>query len=102
MTADDGHCRGRSSAGRAPALQAGGRRFEPDRLHQLGRGWLVGATAEKTRVSESCRGSDRRWAWWDRRWRCRECVPGFGGACLFFVRVNQVLVRLWALPGRDV
>jgi hypothetical protein len=27
--------RGRSSAGRAPALQAGGRRFESARLHQL-------------------------------------------------------------------
>ena len=26
--------RGRSSVGRAPALQAGGRRFEPDRLHK--------------------------------------------------------------------
>ena len=26
--------RGRSSAGRAPALQAGGRRFESGRLHQ--------------------------------------------------------------------
>ena len=26
--------RGRSSAGRAPALQAGGRRFDPDWLHQ--------------------------------------------------------------------
>ena len=26
--------RGRSSAGRAPALQAGGRRFDPDILHQ--------------------------------------------------------------------
>ena len=26
---------GRSSAGRAPALQAGGRRFEPGRLHSL-------------------------------------------------------------------
>jgi hypothetical protein len=26
--------RGRSSAGRAPALQAGGRRFDPVRLHQ--------------------------------------------------------------------
>ncbi len=27
--------RGLSSAGRAPALQAGGRRFDPDRLHHL-------------------------------------------------------------------
>ena len=36
--------RGRSSAGRAPALQAGGRRFEPDRLHQapLGVDLMIG------------------------------------------------------------
>lgn len=27
--------RGLSSAGRAPALQAGGHRFDPDRLHQI-------------------------------------------------------------------
>ena len=29
-------CWGYSSAGRAPALQAGGHRFEPDYLHQHG------------------------------------------------------------------
>ena len=29
--------RGRSSVGRAPGLQPGGRRFESDRLHQLRR-----------------------------------------------------------------
>ena len=29
--------RGCSSAGRAPALQAGGRRFDPDQLHQARR-----------------------------------------------------------------
>ena len=28
--------RGYSSAGRAPALQAGGHRFDPDYLHQMG------------------------------------------------------------------
>ena len=32
------HDRGCSSAGRAPALQAGGRRFDPDQLHQFARG----------------------------------------------------------------
>ena len=36
--------RGRSSAGRAPALQAGGRQFDPVRLHQSRKahkhGWL--------------------------------------------------------------
>lgn len=30
----EGKERGHSSAGRAPALQAGGRRFDPDWLHQ--------------------------------------------------------------------
>jgi hypothetical protein len=30
-----GRIRGFSSAGRAPALQAGGRRFDPDNLHQI-------------------------------------------------------------------
>ena len=30
-----GGLRGLSSAGRAPALQAGGRRFDPDSLHSL-------------------------------------------------------------------
>ena len=30
----DGSCRGCSSAGRAPALHAGGHRFDPGHLHQ--------------------------------------------------------------------
>ena len=33
---------GCSSAGRAPALQAGGRRFEPDHLHQIRRLHQIG------------------------------------------------------------
>ena len=40
--------RGYSSAGRAPALQAGGRRFDPDYLHQVHKGpylsWLERTT----------------------------------------------------------
>ena len=32
---------GRSSAGRAPALQAGGHRFEPGRLHQGSPGGVI-------------------------------------------------------------
>ena len=35
---------GRSSIGRAPALQAGGCRFEPDRLH-----WLVTVRMQRKR-----------------------------------------------------
>jgi hypothetical protein len=33
--------RGHSSVGRAPALQAGGRRFDPVWLHQAGTNWFV-------------------------------------------------------------
>jgi hypothetical protein len=41
--------RGHSSAGRAPALQAGGRRFDPGWLHQrkylqIGEFWEAGGT----------------------------------------------------------
>ena len=32
---------GRSSAGRAPDLHSGGRRFDPDRLHQSGRTYIA-------------------------------------------------------------
>lgn len=42
-------CRGCSSAGRAPALQAGGRRFEPGHLHHPGN--LSGVTT-KSRTPE--------------------------------------------------
>jgi hypothetical protein len=34
MTGETGTARGHSSAGRAPALQAGGRRFDPDWLQE--------------------------------------------------------------------
>ena len=46
--------RGCSSAGRAPALQAGGHRFEPVHLHSLGAsiplGWMLG----RSRRREDC------------------------------------------------
>ena len=45
--------RGYSSAGRAPALQAGGRRFDPDYLHQDNRSlWLL-------RIDESVQAIER-------------------------------------------
>ena len=47
--------RGRSSVGRAPALQAGGRRFDPVRLHQDGR--LEGDLIPDTRCG-TCRLRD--------------------------------------------
>ena len=39
-------CRGRSSAGRAPALQAGGHEFDPRRLHQFRRDAPRGRVAQ--------------------------------------------------------
>ncbi len=88
--------RGRSSTGRAPALQAGGRRFESDRLHQpdRGGGGASARNARAARVAEKsvirpCPSSPR--GGWCGRW-----VPrGTGRSILFCVRVNQVLVRLW-------
>ena len=63
--------RGRSSVGRAPALQAGCRRFDPDRFHQIprcprsedggqgraGRVWL-NAPVSKTGKPQGFRGSN--------------------------------------------
>ena len=79
---------GRSSAGRAPALQAGGRRFDPDRLHQvlLRRSLRLEDWPSYRGISEigELMGQARS-------------VPACHLPCVvFFVRVNQVLVRLWA------
>jgi hypothetical protein len=57
--------RGCSSAGRAPALQAGGHRFDPGQLHQTGAAvkpttnafLLASRAAEVVRVSNADRGS---------------------------------------------
>ena len=76
--------RGRSSAGRAPALQAGGRRFEPDRLHHRsgapcapGVGWLDDGVsgrgcgvAVKYEVRWHGAGCVHRW------WSVRGCGSG--------------------------
>ena len=45
---------GRSSVGRAPALQAGGRRFDSDRLHQFRQAFPAGA-------QQTLEGSGIRW-----------------------------------------
>ena len=70
-------------------MQAGGRRFEPDRLHHVvGLGWRYRGEEWVSGLSGS-----------DRRWRGNGADPGVASPCgdaLFFVRVNQVLVRLWA------
>ena len=94
--------RGRSSAGRAPALQAGGRRFEPDRLHPvrglavdcLRRGpwdWGVGAGSSQRRSEFGavlpgvpCVGV-----------RVVPCRGRVRLGARFFVRVN----RFWCAPG---
>jgi hypothetical protein len=60
-----GSHRGCSSAGRAPALQAGGRRFDPDHLHQPCRASPVGDGAsgafwESPRRKPSPLASERR------------------------------------------
>src|SRR5947209_1250101 len=79
---------GRSSAGRAPALQAGGHRFDPDRLHHglstMGVDPAVGCIAVVRVRYGDAPGAVAPW-----------CVGCAGrlllcGAALFFVRVNQV------------
>ena len=50
--------RGRSSAGRAPALQAGGRRFDPVRLHQGFWRWTMRRQRHHVEKNKVC----RRWA----------------------------------------
>ena len=120
---------GRSSAGRAPALQAGGHRFDPDRLHHsdvcFANGEAVGITlshgGSRFARNDESRSPDGRGCELslvciaDVRVRF-DHVPGQsvlgcmvmphafgfdprvlpGWVALFFVTVNQVLVRLWA------
>ena len=75
-------CWGRSSAGRAPALQAGGRRFDPDRLHHFALGlggvevkgilgFQTHFIAEKSAHSMFCPCHSQRRARTKHRWRPR-------------------------------
>ena len=92
---------GRSSAGRAPALQAGGRRFDPVRLHHLG------YHGEECVLLPICLKRGGLSGFRDRA--CCLCLlqsAGGGGvacvssclrtgcACCSLLIVNQVLVRL--------
>ena len=43
---------GCSSVGRAPALQAGGRRFDPDQLHHLPKEWARGQEGGSAKKKE--------------------------------------------------
>jgi hypothetical protein len=76
--------RGLSSAGRAPALQAGGHRFDPDRLHH-------------SRRFAASNGSRRRCS--TPGMKTRICRPGFGlagdscGICPLFDIVNGFFNR---------
>ena len=105
--------RGRSSAGRAPALQAGGQRFDPARLHpraifqsrldggSLGRcrpalplgGALVASRIPRTytgrkQIAEPFGLSDIGWV-------VARVFPSFRLGTAVHSIVNQVLVRLW-------
>ena len=104
-------CWGRSSAGRAPALQAGGRRFDPVRLHQAFACWVLAGRHH----GEGCCSLCLRWRGWVERLQEIGCV-GVGlckargllarlygvvlvgmisGVCSLVI-VNLVLVRFWA------
>ena len=129
---------GHSSAGRAPALQAGGHRFDPDCLHHSrlsSNDEAVGCSrnppALSRRQSFACKRrkpvprafdgqgrehqAGRYFGPYRGMSRIRfdhvpgQSVPGHvvmpfvlpGWVALFFVTVNQVLVRLWARVARD-
>jgi hypothetical protein len=106
--------RGHSSAGRAPALQAGGHRFESGCLQKQPTRKQPAETGHQ--LPESMLSPDDG-SWVDgtvtrgkvtRSWRYRSSERTIPSALvaeptvvgwamnLFFVRVNQVLVRLWA------
>ncbi len=74
-------------------MQAGGRRFDPDRLHQLVlKRWVWVCVAEK-KIEIGIVGLAAIAGL-----MVPLALPLLGLRCVFFVRVNQVLVRLWALP----
>ena len=94
-------------------MQAGGRRFEPDHLHH---GWAAGLAAVVWRCGSAgvlgwrvvakkqgircgghlLEGRSRSCRVVPALWGGRGLLFGFVLWLLFFVRVNQVLVRLWA------
>ena len=84
---------GLSSAGRAPALQAGGHRFEPGSLHK-GR-WSRGE------ASVSRKGREIATSLFPREGTPVLVLIAVTTAVLFFVSVNQVLVRLWTRATSD-
>ena len=115
LIGDDAIRWGCSSAGRAPALQAGGRRFDPDHLHQVVfPNIFTGRLPDRSDGMICCRLAFRRprvcsLGWLSRfgrtelavLWDCPIAlgVASFGGVLfgrVIFGSVNQVLLRLWA------
>jgi hypothetical protein len=95
---------GRSSAGRAPALQAGGHRFDPGRLHQgaASRGaqserMLRDGSIAEIKSSVCLAVGNRAFL----AVGFAVCVPSLecgrsAGSTFVLLQVNMVLVRLWA------
>ena len=91
--------RGLSSAGRAPALQAGGHRFDPDSLHHPVFGWCVRLGGDQ--AGEGWCGSTEKIEF-GHVWSGPESVGWSGGVCSAFLygvrRVRMVCVeRCWSL-----
>ena len=59
---EDSDKRGCSSAGRAPDLHSGGRRFDPDQLHQFGNRLCIRWVRPKAQL-ERIRTADKGEAW---------------------------------------
>ena len=81
-------------------MQAGGRRFEPDRLHQHVPGRLCSGAVGFVHHGEVLRFRVRRGSADGGRMdpEITDGMPAGGPFAAIFVRVNQVLVRLWACP----
>ena len=77
--------RGLSSAGRAPALQAGGQRFDPARLHQP---LMKPPAKRRASVSSTCVSRDE-----EPKFRCPTCsAPVPAGFARIFDIVNGFLI----------
>jgi hypothetical protein len=98
--------RGLSSAGRAPALQAGGHRFDPDSLHQAGFYDMQRSVSVRTFLSapDSVGRLARPFCASSQDLACKsaDLAQGDVTALVFFITVNQVLVRLWMRRSRSV
>ena len=94
--------RGLSSAGRAPALQAGGHRFDPVSLHQSLRLVFECRDAKTHHGEDQVRRSAPciLWGFVCCRSVCAGASQGRVRSTAIIKTVNQVLVRLWACRGQ--